>query len=844
MASSHQTTERRRSSSHAMPSTSSTSFCQRRTVFRPRLQSLLPLCYLVAAVSCWTLVHAGWQDDILPRRSITLAPEQVQRFHGNHSHPDHFKLLETNGDSILVGARNIIYNLSLNEMTENRAQRVEWYPASTHREMCLVKGKSEDDCQNYIRVLARINDEEMLVCGTNAYNPLCRRYGRNASGVEVLREFSGKGLSPYDPNHNSTAVFSDGELYAGTVSDFSGLDPLIYKDPLRTEQYDFKHLNAPNFVSSVADGDYVYFFLRETAVEYINCGKTVYSRVGRVCKNDKGGPHRWSNRWTSFLKSRLNCSLPGDFPFYFDEIQSTSDVVEGTYGHRTERLIYGVFTTPENSIYGSAICAFRLQDVMDSFDGAFKEQTSMNANWLPVSGNDVPEPRPGQCVNDSRTLPEVTLNFIKSHSLMDESVPAFYGVPLVTHTSLKYKFTKLAVDPQVRTADGKTYDILIIGTDKGKVIRAINTESYDSVSKVRPVVIEEIKVFETEAAITNLRFVPQTDKVGPRLIVVSNDEIQTIPLHRCYTDSVITCSECVALQDPYCAWNAATSRCVTVASVAPTAQSALIQSIFTGYSDQCPDNAIIKTKNRTPSSPSAETVVPEEPLCAPCQCPCATSAAEAAAATESLISSTTATPDTTTTGSSTASTTTSSTTISFSSTTWPSPRRMHQGLDVELETNVIVEEGEHKRPYIEPGHDVFDDNVINAAGPKVGASQSSFDIYTAETFTIAVVVSCFASLVVGFLSGLMFSRRCKMGDSFASSSGGFNGAPYLEQRRLSRLNETNGSCNEPSKMNNFVDSLNSAVLKMANEKNNANANNTTSTLDLKPAVQKVKKTYV
>ena len=62
----------------------------------------------------------------------------------------------------------------------------------------------------------------------------------------------------------------------------------------------------------------------------------------------------------------------------------------------------------------------------------------MNANWLPVSGNDVPEPRPGQCVNDSRTLPEVTLNFIKSHSLMDESVPAFYGLPLVTHTSLKW----------------------------------------------------------------------------------------------------------------------------------------------------------------------------------------------------------------------------------------------------------------------------------------------------------------------------------------------------------------------------------------------------------------------
>ena len=35
----------------------------------------------------------------------------------------------------------------------------------------------------------------------------------------------------------------------------------------------FQRFIAPNFVSSVADGDYVYFFLRETAVEYINCGK-------------------------------------------------------------------------------------------------------------------------------------------------------------------------------------------------------------------------------------------------------------------------------------------------------------------------------------------------------------------------------------------------------------------------------------------------------------------------------------------------------------------------------------------------------------------------------------------
>ena len=58
-------------------------------------------------------------------------------------------------------------------------------------------------------------------------------------------------------------------------------------------------------------------------------GKTVFSRVGRVCKNDQGGPHKQKSHWTSYLKARLNCSVPGEYPFYFDEIQSVSQLVQG-----------------------------------------------------------------------------------------------------------------------------------------------------------------------------------------------------------------------------------------------------------------------------------------------------------------------------------------------------------------------------------------------------------------------------------------------------------------------------------------------------------------------------------
>ena len=49
--------------------------------------------------------------------------------------------------------------------------------------------------------------------------------------------------------------------------------------------------------------------------------QAVFSRVGRVCKQDRGGNILLYNTFTSFFKARLNCSIPGDFPFYFDEIR-------------------------------------------------------------------------------------------------------------------------------------------------------------------------------------------------------------------------------------------------------------------------------------------------------------------------------------------------------------------------------------------------------------------------------------------------------------------------------------------------------------------------------------------
>lgn len=72
-----------------------------------------------------------------------------------------------------------------------------------------------------------------------------------------------------------------------------------------------------------------------------------FSRVARVCKRDMGGsPRALDRHWTSFLKLRLNCSVPGDSTFYFDVLQALTGPVD-LYGRSA---LFGVFTTQTNRL--------------------------------------------------------------------------------------------------------------------------------------------------------------------------------------------------------------------------------------------------------------------------------------------------------------------------------------------------------------------------------------------------------------------------------------------------------------------------------------------------------------
>ncbi|UXI16188.1 mitochondrial glutamate carrier 1-like [Sarcoptes scabiei] len=94
-----------------------------------RLFWKLSLSLLISISVCTTTVFSlHWQENIQPKTRIHQLKE-FDVFVGNSTAPDNFKFLDRDGDFLLIGARNCIYNISISTLKENRIY------FKTHREM-------------------------------------------------------------------------------------------------------------------------------------------------------------------------------------------------------------------------------------------------------------------------------------------------------------------------------------------------------------------------------------------------------------------------------------------------------------------------------------------------------------------------------------------------------------------------------------------------------------------------------------------------------------------------------------------------------------------------------------
>jgi len=480
--------------------------------------------------------------------------------------------LDESRNSLYVGAMDRLLKVNLANVSSTSCERDSLVLDPSNTAQCISKGKTENfDCRNHIRVIQPLgNGDRLYICGTNAHNPRDQVVYANLTNLGRHEYVAGVGNGiakcPFDPEDNSTAVWVEngnpGELpalYSGTNAEFTKADTVIFRTDLydlnngrreygfkRTIKYDSHMLDKPDFVGSYEVGDYVYFFFREVAVEYMNCGKSVYSRVARVCKKDTGGKNILNQNWATYLKARLNCSLPGEFPFYFNEIQNVFKLPTD------DTTFYAVFTTNLNGLMGSAVCTFHLDDITAAFDGKYKEQESSTSAWLPVASSKVPEPRPGSCVEDTRELPDRVLNFIRTHPLMDSTVAHQGGAPVFYKRDVI--FTNIVVDKVYAGlyGDKKEFTVFYIGTQTGQVYKV--SQWRDDEGRLQSQLLDSFQASVDGEPIRAM----EISRHRRQLYVSSDSGIRQIDLNLCSVryDSCGPCS-----RDPGCGWDREAGLC-------------------------------------------------------------------------------------------------------------------------------------------------------------------------------------------------------------------------------------------------------------------------------------------
>ncbi|OQR67323.1 semaphorin-5A-like, partial [Tropilaelaps mercedesae] len=442
-------------------------------------------------------------------------------------------LFDGENQQLVVGGRDFIFRLDPDDLVSLDSH--EWFSTNETIQQCLRKGQSTLDCRNYVTVLHRTNDS-LLACGTNAFAPLCRRYSSHDLS-HVLVEGTGVTKSPYSPRANITSVMTaDGALFVGSRIDFGGNDYVFLRSGngplLRTPQYTQEYLNNPQFIASFEIGDFIYFFFREYAIEHMNCGRAVFSRVGRVCKNDPGSV-LMKQSWTTFLKARLNCSLPGGFPFYFNEAHGVDYLP-------SQETFYVSFTTAENSIYGSAVCSYTLDDIETAFRG-------------PLTGNldgwrrGKPASQRFQCQAQDAELSNDEWVDLKRYQQTYDSVRSARPTPLY-HANLE-RIAQLQVD-EVRTGHQDVVRVLFVVTVEGVLKKIVHQPSSNT-----SCVIEQLHAFRQDEKLNQLRLVSDQHA----LYAATDRSVVKIPLSFC--GRFESRKACLDAGDPYCGWDSRERRC-------------------------------------------------------------------------------------------------------------------------------------------------------------------------------------------------------------------------------------------------------------------------------------------
>ncbi|XP_054909530.1 semaphorin-4E-like isoform X2 [Poeciliopsis prolifica] len=534
-------------------------------------------------------------QSLKPRRSISFSDVKLKLFKEPDFNGLSSLLVREDIGLLFIGARGKVITLRLDDIAEKTGE-IEWRVTSGEKSACVLKGKSKEDCENYITTLHTLNDSRIFTCGTRAFKPLCTHLLFKGGKVSMETTTSeGRGRAPFDPHEDFVSLMNENTLYAAGSVDFMGRQAFLRtgRNYLYTEDK-ISWFNDPIMISiNVAEtskssenreDDNLFVFFTEIAVEERRSNLRL-SRVARLCKGDLGGFVVSEKKWTSFLKARLDC--PFGEKGSISLLQSVFLVNDEN--NVTESLFYATFTlsppfnSTSSSCSQSAVCAYKLSDIQQVYRGNLLEEI-ISGGWVKDLGKES-YTYPRSCINDemraknvktSLDIPDSTLVFAKNHPLMEGGVMPITGRPLLVQSTAQ--FSKIVVD-KVTSLDGQHYNVMFISNNSGWLQKAV--WSGDDGGRI----IEELQLFQDPQPI---RFLQLSSRSG-QLYSATRTAVAQLSVRDCsrYT----SCADCLTARDPYCGWDRLRGLC---AAVAGASNLSMIQNLTDGDVGICPNSHLSK----------------------------------------------------------------------------------------------------------------------------------------------------------------------------------------------------------------------------------------------------------
>ena len=251
--------------------------------------------------------------------------------------------------------------------TENETLEIKiykmWKSSRNDYDLCYLKSKI--NCENYVRVLIRMykNGEKTnkyLVCGTNAYNPICFYYNTQTKKLNHSHIVNGNGICPPNPEDDDYL-----NLYSPKVENlFSAIShtgyghhhSFIYKGlthiaGLKTGTHFFPRKSK--FIYAFEYCNKIYFLLNE----YIDISNTVLSGViARVSKYETI-PKKGFKLFKKYAKNKLNCKIN---KFGNDEKRDKYiKIIKCAKFSRVQNILYIVFNNERSDF--SAVCSISFE---------------------------------------------------------------------------------------------------------------------------------------------------------------------------------------------------------------------------------------------------------------------------------------------------------------------------------------------------------------------------------------------------------------------------------------------------------------------------------------------------